>query len=516
MLADPPASGANDAAETAALAKGGRTSFFGYVLRLAARFPFLFIAGRLYGAEALGRFAYATMVVELAAMLATLGLKRGLAEDMARRPEDEAGALFDALLLSLLASLVGVLLLLALPQLVFPAGGAQPLDRWFALIIPFIALADVALAGLAFHHDVGAQVRARSIIEPWVLSIAALALAFTWLKGDGMLIAYLLSMVAACVAALAPALRRFGWPRGWRPDARRLWALARANVPLAGADLAEWGARRLDIFILGRFASAEVVGIYYVAQQIASLPQRLKSSFDPILGPVLTRNLAAGNLAKVAAHVRQISFWVAAVQLGVVLSLGITGRAGMGLFGPVFASGALILLGLLLVELFAAQAAVAEGGLIYLARGPNLAWSLVGLGVQAGLTVWLVPQFDGVAAGVAAALSLAAAALLQSVAKSRLLQARLGHHVSGWRLSLLVSALPALGLGLLVLRTPEPIQLSIGQISILGSYGFIIWRFGFKGADRLLFGRGLKRVESAIEEEAASLPLPAAARDQAS
>ena len=73
------------AAETAALARGGRTSFLGYVLRLAARFPFLFIAGRLYGAEALGRFAYATMVVELVAMLATLGLKRGLAEDMAVR-----------------------------------------------------------------------------------------------------------------------------------------------------------------------------------------------------------------------------------------------------------------------------------------------------------------------------------------------------------------------------------------------------------------------------------------------
>ena len=166
----------SDAAETAALAKGGRTSFFGYVLRLAARFPFLVIAGRLYGAEALGRFAYATMVVELAAMLATLGLRRGLAEDMARRPDDEAGALLDALVVAGIASFLGAALLVALPELLFPATRLHPLDRWFALIIPFIALADVALAGLAFHHDIGAQVRARSIIEPWVLSIAALAL----------------------------------------------------------------------------------------------------------------------------------------------------------------------------------------------------------------------------------------------------------------------------------------------------------------------------------------------------
>ena len=44
--------------------------------------PFLFIAGRIYGADALGRFAYAVIVVEFAAQLATLGLKRGLAQQL--------------------------------------------------------------------------------------------------------------------------------------------------------------------------------------------------------------------------------------------------------------------------------------------------------------------------------------------------------------------------------------------------------------------------------------------------
>ena len=44
-----------------ALAKGGRTNVLGFVLRLAARIPFLFIAGRWYGEAALGRFAYAVL-----------------------------------------------------------------------------------------------------------------------------------------------------------------------------------------------------------------------------------------------------------------------------------------------------------------------------------------------------------------------------------------------------------------------------------------------------------------------
>ena len=39
--------------------------------------------------------------------------------------------------------------------------------------------------------------------------------------------------------------------------------------------------------MLGLFASPAVVGIYYVAQNVASLPAKLKTSFDPILGPVV-------------------------------------------------------------------------------------------------------------------------------------------------------------------------------------------------------------------------------------
>ena len=79
-----------DGEDIAALAKGGRTNFFGFLLRLAARLPFLFIAGRLYGPELLGRFAYAVIVIEFAAQLATLGLKRGLAQQLSTTDQPHA------------------------------------------------------------------------------------------------------------------------------------------------------------------------------------------------------------------------------------------------------------------------------------------------------------------------------------------------------------------------------------------------------------------------------------------
>src|SRR5205823_5330743 len=96
----------------AALAKGGRTNFFGFVLRLIARLPFLFIAGQVYGAEVMGRFAYATIVIEFAAQLATLGMKRGLAQQLRNSERPEACVVWDAMLAALMASAAASLVLL--------------------------------------------------------------------------------------------------------------------------------------------------------------------------------------------------------------------------------------------------------------------------------------------------------------------------------------------------------------------------------------------------------------------
>ena len=126
-----------------------------------------------------------------------------------------------------------------------------------------------------------------------------------------------------------------------------------------------------------------MVGIYYVAQNVASLPAKLKTSFDPILGPVISRNIAAGNKQAVAKQVRQVGFWVIAAQSAVALALGIPGEAVMGLVGPAFVAGTAALAFLLAAEVVAATAAVSESALIYCARKRNMVISLAMLVLQA-------------------------------------------------------------------------------------------------------------------------------------
>lgn len=465
----------------------------GFFARLIARIPFLIIGGQWYGAEALGRLAYAIIIVEFAAQIATLGLKRGLALHLTGKGR-ENGA-WDGLVVVLLATLPLTLLLMAVPQIMFPNSKINGLDNLLPLIIPALAASDLMLAALAYRFDVASTVRARAVIEPWTISIAAFVLAWP-LPRDGLLVAYALSMAAALIASLVPFLKSYGLPRNWRPRPRALWNLAQRNAPLAAADAIEWGSRRLDLAILGLFVSPATVGIYWVAQQIASLPQKLKTSFDPVLGPVITRRLDEGDKAAVARQISQVGFWILAAQLGVALALGIPAGGLLGLVGPDsgFVGGTAALAFLLLAETVAALAVVSEAALVYVARHRNMLLSLAMISLQAVLSVGVlfVLKRDGAAEetlAAAAAASLCAALAFGSIAKSMLVRKMLQAPVSVWRWPLLLAAGVAVLVGQVFIRLPEWVELLFGIPAILAAYGLVIWRRGFQQEDRVLFRR---------------------------
>jgi O-antigen/teichoic acid export membrane protein len=491
-----PAAPADD---IAALARGGRTNFFGFVLRLAARLPFLFIAGRLYGPELLGRFAYAVIVVEFAAQVATLGLKRGLAQQLAETDQPHVCIVFDAMLAALIASGAASILLIVFPQAVYPPHGVMHGSEWLLPLVVFpVAGCDIALAALAYRHNVRATVTARALVEPWTISIGAGLLYFITPR-DGLIIAYALSEVAALAAAVVPLLRSYGLPRGWKPHPGKLLAVARRNVPLAAADAIEWGSRRLDIAILSLLLPVAVapyyVGVYYIAQQVATLPQKLKTSFDPILAPVITKRLAEGNRPAVARQVRQVGFWIVAAQTGVALALGIPAKAVMALIGAKFVAGTAALVFLLAGEIAAATAAVSESALVYVARHRNLMISLLVIAVEAVLAAGFI--LAARAAGLpeswqaaSAALALLLALGLGSILKARLLSRLLEAPVQPWRWPLFWAAAGATLVGWLFSLLPNSlvwIDLAIGVPGILATFAIIVWKRGFTHEDRVLF-----------------------------
>ncbi len=474
-----------------ALAKGGRTNIGGFFLRLIARIPFLLVAGQWYGPEALGRMAYAVLVVEFAAQIATVGLKRGLAYHLSG--DGEKNGVWDAVAIVVFASVPLTLFLAALPQIMFPNSEINGIELLLPLVVPALAITDIFLAALAYRYNVAATVTARAIVEPWTISIAAFALAWQTQR-DGLLIAYALSIATALIAAAIPFFKTFYLPREWRPERATLFGLVRRNVPLSIADVIEWGSRRIDLAILGLFVSPATVGIYYVAQQIASLPQKLKTSFDPILGPVITRKLAEGDKAAVARQISQVGFWIIAAQVGIALALGIPGEAIMDAIGEgrTFVGGNGALAFLLFAEVVAATAVVSEAALVYVARHRNFLVSLGMIGLQIGLSFGLL--FAAEARGLpetwmaaAVALALAISLGIASIVKSRMAARVLGAPVSTWRWPLVAASAIAAAVGWLATRGPQWTELALGIPAVLGVFGWIVWKFAFREDDRALF-----------------------------
>ena len=488
---------ADNTDDLAQLAKGGRTNTMGFVVRLIARIPFLIIATRLYGAESLGRFASALVLIEIVALICSLGEKRGLAQRLSMGAGEDRSAevnlVYDGMLLALAYSAIAAAALLVFPEPMFPNGMNSPWDIWLVATIPAFAMTEILLAAQAYRFDIATTVRARAIVEPWTISIAAGV--FFFLPGTrdaGLALAFIVSIYAGLLTALWPFLRTYGWPKNWHPRPRAMLAMSARAFPLVGADAIERGTRLLDIFILGLFAPPQAVGIYYAAQQIASLPQKLKTSFEPILSPVITKNLRIGNMEAIAAQVRQVGFWIIAVQLGIALVLGVPGEAVMGLWGPDYVAGTAALAFLLAAEVAASMAVVSESVLVYIARKRNLAISVGVIALQAGLTVALIlaAREAGLgagyeAAGASGALMIALA--VSSLVKALLLGRLLGAKVSNWRWALVYAAGAAVVVGYAFTWLPEWMELVFGVPAVLGTYALVIWRRGFDETDKVLF-----------------------------
>ncbi|MEL6530090.1 MAG: lipopolysaccharide biosynthesis protein, partial [Pseudomonadota bacterium] len=480
-------------------AKGGRTNTLGFIIRALGGIPFLFIGYRLYGVDEMGRFAAAFVIIEIFALICALGEKRGLAQRLTEGVQDHEGTpanlVFDGMLTSLLFSLVACGLLLIFPVIIFPSGTNSEFDIWMIAAIPAFALTEILLAAQAYRYDIATTVRARAIVEPWTKSIAVGVLFFVpALSAGGLALAYLISLYAALATALWSFLRTYGMPKGWRPRPNYLGKMTARALPLIGADVIERGTRLLDVFLLGQSASAGAVGIYFFAKEIVSVPQKLKTSFEPILSPVITKNLKIGNMSAIAAQVRQVGFWIIALQLGIALALAIPGEAVMGLGGPAIVGGTGALAILLAAEVVASMAVVSESVLVYIARKRNLLISVGIITLQGMLTIGLILLAEHLelgegfkAAGAAMALFLALG--VSTLIKATVLKTLLKAPVSNWRWGLVWATGPAVVIGFLATLLPEWMELVFGIPAILATYLLVIWKRGFTADDRLLFSK---------------------------
>ena len=379
--------------DTRDIVRGALAILSGFGGRLIARIALIASAGHLFGAANFGRFGETAAILEVLGALGAYGFRRSLqgrlaVDEAAGRPCEQR--LSEALLLSLaLATTLSACLWLWASRIGL---GSGELPLFCLAVPPLLAIIEVALSATRYRRIMRWEV-ARTLCRPWSFLILAL-IAYAWTStvpegeavpserlGDGLIAAYVGSVVVAALVSIVGLTRVFGFAQLMRsrPRMREILGLAREGFPTAFADTGAFLFRRLDILILGSVSGPEVTGVYYMAQQIATVPEKIRYVFEPIVAPVVAqarKHSSDPGRAGDSGEWRQIPVvcrWILTLHLALLPALVVFGGDLLGLLGPGFEVGALILVFLVLGELADGSFALSElPAIFYRPRVPPL------------------------------------------------------------------------------------------------------------------------------------------------
>ncbi|MBF9150972.1 lipopolysaccharide biosynthesis protein [Novosphingobium jiangmenense] len=405
------------------IARGAGSNALSFVIRFAARASFLYVGARLYGAANYGVFTMASAMVELAAPVASLGLKRMIFPwlEEATQGEQPRGAthvLLDALLLATLSGLVVSALLVLLAEALPGRIVSDSLRLALALIAPAVlgqVIGDIALAATRWTHKMRYEVIARGLVEPYVLTAVAFGAWYIGLEQTGMVIGYWAGSVALVLFSVWSARHCLGplHLRRWRPHPAELLRRARALAPASGSDFLTTLAQRIDLYLVGFLLGDAAVGVYGVLRQLRTPILQVRQAFDGILTPLTARTMMTdGDVAtgKATAAATRV---ILTIQLGVVLLMAATGEALLDLFGAHYAGGYAALLAMVLAETVNGAFGVSEMILYY--RRPALALqvNLILIVIAALAIPLLTPQYGILGAAFAMLLAALVASFMR-------------------------------------------------------------------------------------------------------
>ena len=388
---------------------------------------------RWLGAEDYGRYAFVMACVTLGMIGTVIGMPQWLLRELASgrdRPEELAGGRVQQRVLTLIAAsgavwiVVGssALLLLAEPG---PLRAALLVALW--LLAANALLVTLGHALRAWSMEVRAQVV--SSLVPTV-GTAALIGAMYWSPGiDGspaLAVAARGAVVVGALGIAAVLLLRITRPHAAAPSAlpHRYGAILRAAFPFMLIGSAAVILRRSDVLMLGLLSSFEETGLYRIGAQGSALILLALTTANVVAVPQFARLHAAGDKVALQRFVRMTGRLVFAAGFAMALVLTLFGAALLELFfGPGTATAWPAMM--ILSWGFVLSLAFGEPGFL-LNMGGHEKVTLKVISLGALLNIVLNAVAVPVAGAEGAAAATVVALLVQRLAMSRMVQARLG------------------------------------------------------------------------------------------
>jgi len=463
------------------IVKGAGVNFFGFIVRLSSRLPFILLVMALFGAELYGRYIFIITIIELGAALAVFGFKRSLFKFIQDNKVSKGHTSEEVITAALICSFIVGLLMIGVIIM-----SAQQLAHWFdypemvpglKMLVPIIlviSMVDIILAGTRFSRNMKYEMMARSLIEPYVLLFAMLLFYFLGLGEAGLIIAYATSIVAALMMALWGCAQLFSFKNflAARPSMALMRDMGKFSAPTAFHDLALLVFMRMDIFTVKFFFAEGVLGIYNVAQQITTSVEKIYQSFYPILAPVMSKNLVENDYKVVERQMVMVSRWTLMVQCLLVVIAVFYGEALMGLIAgedtekALLVSSGIILIFLMIGETVNGGFGMTDMPILYRYPIFNPIISVIMVPLYVVLAAVFVTVLDLGVEGVA--MALCSIYILMNLVRIITVRRLMG--INMLQMSLLKVVLAAVGSGLLfkLLSHYSPIDILGGGGSAIG------------------------------------------------
>ena len=390
--------------------KGAAASLAGYAGRIGARVLFLFFAGNFYGAARLGELASMIAVIEILVMLGTFGFRRSLLEILGKEKRDESSQ-YNLILTALTFTLIIATALAIGLALVWDFVGLNmktPLYPLFAFIITFMALMEVLLTAIRFKRIVRYEVYARSLVEPWTIALATITFYFLGVLESGLLLAYMTALLAASLFALWGFSQEYSLKKllTSKIEFSFMKRITAFSGPTALVDAIGLAFRRADIIALSFLTPDFTVGIYYGIQNLATVLQKTRHVFDPILSPVVNQTMNRRSIADAGQQLSQVCRWILTILCLELALMAFYAGPLLGLIGQGFAAGGLALVIVLAAEAIEGTFASAELPFVFKRPGLNLMLTATGFSAHIIGLYFLIPQFGMVGAAMSFAIAI--------------------------------------------------------------------------------------------------------------
>lgn len=395
--------------------RGAGIVYVGLVLEMGVAFLAQWIAANVLSVSDFGGVTTGVAVLNMGAIVASLGLGNGLTRYLPRFDETERAAVARGSIgvTFVLSLILGVVVVLNAQHVASLMGDARiaPSIQVFAATIPLATLLTVAIGGIRGQKQSRYRVYVENLLRP--LSRFALVLVATVVAAGqmGFASAYAVPYWLGGLLALFLFDRALPGtllsPQTLVSDIRRQLSLVgdilRYSLPFILSSASSFIYRSSDIFLLIWFIGSDAVGVYGVAYAAARLVLMFSTAFNFLNAPVASELEAGSGIEATIGVQRTVMRWLVVLSIPTLIPFVVFPEVFIsGIYRDDYVAGAFALavltVGFTVHNVLSAQSNILKGAGY---SKPDAINSFVGAVVNVSLNLLLIPRY-GIAGAAAA------------------------------------------------------------------------------------------------------------------